>query len=90
MLTVKHITPDGEEALYEAHEVRFNPNSIGESKGRTPSRGTLLCHGSRGDEPYAPVATIMAGTAYVMNSSGSTVAKYDLGGWYLSEPKPEC
>jgi len=68
MLTVKHVTSEGE-IVWAVSEVRFDKDS-----------GTVFVHhfmspelGFRYDMP------LTGGTVYVMNDRGSTVAKHVLG-----------
>lgn len=76
MLTVKHIMPSGDEAIYPAREVRKSPaqpgtiavNGDAEAMWIDPPSGETKCLGSWG-------------SFYVMNAEGKTVAKYDFGGW---------
>lgn len=74
MLTVKHVLPGDKEVIYEAADVTFKAKALADSAGRSASKGSVWCGG--GDQPIA----IYDGTVYVMNASGSTVAKYELGG----------
>lgn len=81
MFTLKHLTPSGNESLYEATEVFFTPD---ESAGLAQPSGTATHSlGTIGYQisPGAAVSGLADGYVYVMNEAGSTVAKYDLGGW---------
>lgn len=80
MFTLKHVTPYGNEAIYETEEIMYTPRAehlphtnpaLGPSTGQLwyTSRST----GERVD--------LNDGNVYVMNDHGSTVGKYDLGGW---------
>ncbi|MGE5510351.1 MAG: hypothetical protein ACM31O_03755 [Bacteroidota bacterium] len=71
MLTVKHIDADGLEHVYEAERVSFHPrkttdNAHLEIVTPSPAFGRLTLRES-------------AGTFYVMNEAGKTIAKYTLG-----------
>lgn len=79
MLTIKHITPMGNEALYEASEASYSPHA--EPRHFNLNYNPLLASVWYADQPNAPLREIRDGTVYVMNEKGSTVAKYDLGGW---------
>lgn len=79
MLTIKHITPMGNETLYETPEVSYSahPKPIDRGLDFGPLTGSLW---------YTSVLTgqmveLRDGMIFVMNGNGSTVAKYDLGGW---------
>lgn len=84
MFTIKHISPMGNEMLIETEEVSYAPHAeppmpddgFGESAGN-------LWFKSRITDELIPIPT---GNVYVMNDNGSTVAKYNLGGWAQSKP----
>ena len=69
MFTIKHVSPEGYESLYEAVEVNFKtePPGVGNTVWYT-------CPGTR------EIRSIDNGWAYVTNETGATVAKYTLGG----------
>lgn len=80
MFTIKHCTPLGNESVIETPEVTFSPyNEPRLQEGnRTPLTGSVwYVRASAGGEHIE----LHSGVIYVMNDSGSTVAKYDLGGW---------
>lgn len=87
MLTVKHITPNYEQSIRLAYEVRFasEPKPEEDRKTNEDTHRHLV---------YADLVGVGThryedGTVYVMNDNGATVAKYDLGGWHgPSEAKP--
>jgi hypothetical protein len=79
MLTVKHITPSGEEFVYGTAHVNFvpataKPATASDTKADTNDSLWIYepIEGSRARE-------LIGGTAFVMNDNGSTVARYDLG-----------
>jgi hypothetical protein len=77
MFTIKHISPDGGETIIAANDVSYSPQ-IGDYlgsqlSGRSYSPATLW-HSKTGGN----LEPMTGGTAYVMNESGATVAKYDL------------
>lgn len=74
MLTVKHIENDGHESITSAESVVFDP-AVGQ--GNEWPRGQVIAFGvpqptSDGCNRYG------SGVVYIMNSTGSTVGKYDL------------
>ncbi len=84
MFTIKHLTPLGNEALYSATEVTHSsydiPKPVQSPPGGVPYgdlNGTVFYTRAEDKEN----CQLMDGTVYVMNEHGSTVAKYDLGGW---------
>lgn len=92
MLTVKHIEVSGHESLYPATRVSYKP--------RMRSDGTPADKGEDGggseysaacvfiDTPKGDTVPLGSwGAFYVMNETGKTVAKYDLGGWTAADPK---
>ena len=77
MLTVKHISPSGDEVICLAREVRKSPKVSPTGTGSLGAAGSLWI-----DEPDGSTRCLGSwGTFYVMNEQGSTVAKYDFGGW---------
>lgn len=88
MFTIKHLTHDGNEALYEALMVSFMPapTAVGldQPAGTSAHRlGTLAFSEPR----QVGLNELRDGSVYVMNENGSTVSKYDLGGWYAAQDK---
>lgn len=81
MLTLKHITPMGNEAIYAAHSVSYTPHPE-PLEHPSPDHGPLIGTLWYQDVPGAPMIELRDGTVYVMNDKGSTVGKYDLGGWF--------
>lgn len=69
MMTVKHVSPEGNEALYPATEVSYSPLA-----GSTVpnSHGCVWYQVPETRE----IRSIEGGTVYVMNEAGATVAKY--------------
>ena len=83
MLTIKHITSMGNEALYEATEASYSPHDEQSNNGHASLTGSVWYVAPN---PNAPLREIRGGLVYVMNENGSTVAKYDLGGWPPPQP----
>lgn len=96
MFTVKHLLPSGEEVIYATHHVNYVPayvkaaNKTGEQgeppQSPEPPVGAPALPGNGDDvwievEPHNSMYQLFTGVVYVMNDSGATVAKYDLGGW---------
>lgn len=92
MFTLKHTTPMGNDTLISAAEVCYSPHpepkalpcgddEIGKFGPVTGSVWYL-----RQFVPGESTIEIMNGIVYVMNDKGSTVAKYDLGGWSVPLP----
>lgn len=67
MFTIKHVSPDGYESLYEAIEVNFKPEP--------PGVGNTVWYTLPGTKE---IKSIDRGWAYVTNETGATVAKYNL------------
>jgi len=89
MLTIKHRTPFGNEALYVAINTQFCPIEgvrLNQPVGFSPDRLAVLYYREPGDGVNAPLSQLEDGQVYVMNEAGSTVAQYDLGGWAVSNP----
>lgn len=85
MLTIKHQTPYGAEALYEATNVQFCPVEgarLDQPVGTSTSKlGAFYFR--RPDHSEHTLEELDDGMIYVMNDNGSTVGKYDLGGWLV-------
>ncbi len=62
-MTIKHVSLDGNDVLYETKEVSFTQG---------PPRTVWIKHPDNRLEP------LTGGHAYVMNDSGATVARYAL------------
>lgn len=88
MLTVKHIDPRNVERVFAAIEIQYHSASDHPMPASAPERGYGLSTGSvrfilpvphtiGGDR----IEYVYEGSVYVMNETGKTVAKYDLGGW---------
>jgi hypothetical protein len=71
MFTVKHISIDGSENLIAAKDVRYDPG--------ISASGTAPDQDGRPTAVYLDGAPYGGGTFFVMNASGKTVARYDLG-----------
>lgn len=71
MMTVKHITLSGAETLFQTKQARFTPAKQGESDVAPP---TVWFEAENGAE-----LPLTGGTVFVMNDSGKTVARYDIG-----------
>lgn len=72
MMTVKHITPSGEEFIYPTTHVNYVPSDVfGEGVDLPPN--TLWIYPV--DHPAQPIT---GGTVYVMNEHGKTVSRYDI------------
>jgi len=87
MFTIKHINAAGIEELYSSTKCRFHPKGL--------CNGTALNSESSGIIHLDGVTTLHGGTVFVMNETGKTVARYDLGaspvpivGDGLSDPRP--
>lgn len=65
MFTIKHVSPSGNEALYQAIDVQFLP-------GVAPDTGMVSYKTAAGPELHG----LEGGTVYVMNEAGKTVATY--------------
>lgn len=79
MFTLKHVSPMGNEMLIETDQVSYTPHA--EPPAPEPGYGLSagnLWFKSRISDELVPIPT---GSVYVMNEKGSTIAKYDLGGW---------
>lgn len=88
MLTVKHILPSGEERLFSVLDVEYLSNAAGQmcqaaKSGHNPSTGR--CRFVFADKRDLDDYYVYEGTVYVMNETGKTVQKYDLGGWALPQ-----
>lgn len=71
MMTIKHKTDTNEEFVYATSHVNFVPSS---AKNCGPSHDSLWRYDNDGR-----AHEITAGTVFVMNEHGKTVARYDLG-----------
>lgn len=85
MFTIKHLSPHGNESLYEARIVSFLPAPTAAGLDQpvntaTHQLGTLAFN----EYDKIGLSELRDGSVYVMNENGSTVAKYDLGGWIPS------
>lgn len=80
MFTLKHVTPDGAEALIATTGVSYTPTKpaydIEQANGRYwMTTGTVWW------ENNTELVPLRDGVVYVMNDSGATVSKYELGHW---------
>ena len=83
MLTVKCIRVTGHEDVYPATRASYQP-SLEDGKPLPPN-----CASTKATAPCVFIDTPKgdtfmaadAGSVYVMNDAGKTVAKYELGGW---------
>lgn len=74
MLTVRLVTPSGEEFIHPTSHVNFVPSKIaGSDRPHIPNDGELWVYDAPGR-----ATSLSNGIAYVMNEQGSTVAKYDM------------
>lgn len=78
MFTVKHIRLCGEEDHYHSESARFAPGapsweSQDEKTGCSETPPTVWLAGKTGQYP------LTGGTVFVMNESGKTISRYDLG-----------
>lgn len=83
MFSVRHIQPTGEECLYLAKQVRYTPANFQhspDSVGGTAEHVWL-------DFPDGGTQAFAWGEFFVMNETGKTVARYDLGGWPEQNPR---
>lgn len=94
MFTIKHVTTLGNEAIVAAEEVTFSTaaNQTADSDhppqpDHEPLRGCVFYVPSNPQGPDSTILQLLGGTVYVMNKFGSTVAKYDLGGWHKNRPQ---
>src|ERR1700679_4251811 len=89
MLTIRQITypPDSnvtEEQLFQARSVRVREIEVNATDNENPGVQrirTVECEaasGSKESRPFDFIITLYAGTIYVMNDHGKTVAKYEL------------
>ena len=81
MLTVKYVSPDGDETVFPVLTVCFTPRKIGESLV-TPNADVAPNAGVTFDRPKDSGPGLMqvsSGCVYVMNENGKTDSKYDLG-----------
>lgn len=87
MLTVKHIGLHGSESLYQAYEVSFEPHpDAAKTLTRSPIEAdhaggtvTLTKPPMNQGELGRYMLGLVEGTVFVMNETGKTVARYDLG-----------
>ena len=87
MLTVKYVSPDGDETVFPVLTVCFTPRKIGESLV-TPNADVAPNAGVTFDRPKDSGPGLMqvsSGCVYVMNENGKTVSKYDLGPYGVSK-----
>ncbi len=92
MFTIKHLDPLGNEALYSATEVTHSSYDIPKPYSPTETgqafsdlTGSVWYHRPNDNE----FIELRSGMVYVMNEHGSTVAKYDLGGWAQGTFSPD-
>ena len=82
MFTIKHRTPYGNEALYEATRVSLAvapiPEGLDQPSGTSVHHLGVLVFSEPGETHES---SLHDGMVYVMNENGSTVSRYDLGGW---------
>ena len=83
MLTIRHITPIGNETILEAREIHYSPHPTPPEPA--PGFGHLVGSVWYDNIHCDGLLELRNGIVYVMNDAGSTTAKFDLGGW--SEPK---
>lgn len=72
MMTIKHVSPDGNELLYETAEVTY---TRGTSPHENVLTGTPPTVWYKRDNELVPLT---GGKVFVMNGHGSTVSRYDL------------
>ena len=75
MLTVKHISLSGCEAIYPAFTVEALPDCDTPNVIRDQRPKRLLIRNA----DYSELTQLTGGTVFVMNEAGRTVARYDLG-----------
>lgn len=73
MFTVKHVSPTGYEAIYEAAEVSFTPETSDTTLGKQLATVWYT------DPKTREIKSLNAGHVFVTNEAGATVAKYGLG-----------
>ena len=81
MFTIKHVSPEGHETLYEATEVSFAPDYALQTANSTGLDTVWYT------TPIAKeIRSIDRGRVFVTNETGATVAKYDLNNHRPVEP----
>lgn len=76
MFTIKHITLSDQEFLYESEHIHFEPKGLSNGAHEGPSEARIAVgFGSVGTKMFY----LTGGTVFIMNSSGKTVSRYDLG-----------
>lgn len=92
MFTIRHIHLAGDENIFSVNAMRFSPGT--ESVGLQNQSGTPPTLWIS-DDDHTAEWPVTGGTVFVMNASGKTVARYDLGaspipiiGDGLSDPRP--
>lgn len=78
MLTVKHVGDTGNETIYPATEVSYNPNIGSGSVGGDPNIKHVQSIGCvwYTDPRSSEIKSLEGGTVYVMNETGKTIATY--------------
>jgi hypothetical protein len=95
MFTIKHITADGNEAVFEALEVMYNPHHFPVAVGEAPLPHGYVWYVDPKHKPTVdnvPLGIghrrLEDGTVYVMNDNGATVARYYLGSYQQTPAEP--
>ena len=84
MFTVKWRGIHGEDVLFQAELVIKNECACDKDWGVKKGQPILEFYNMSKDHPAEKAHEhIYYGTVYVMNETGATVAKYELGGWEL-------
>jgi hypothetical protein len=80
LLTIKHIEKSGHQSLQQAHCVSFTPRGAAHPDDKNPRDEFIAfgCTATGGAVDEHGVCRYGAGTVYVMNDAGATVAKYHL------------
>lgn len=91
MLTAKHIDAHGLERLFAVIEVEYSSNESVQATqacaiGFTHSTGRCRFVFDSRMRPDQIDQWVYEGAVYVMNDTGKTIQKYDLGGWALPQP----
>lgn len=87
MLTVKHVEVTGHQNLYPATRVSFQPRMLNGQEvddhvaGKGVSAPNVFIDTPKGDT----LCLGSWGAFYIMNETGKTVQKWDLGGWFTPE-----
>lgn len=94
MFTVKHITADGNEVVFEAVEVTYNPKHFPVAVDEPLLSRGYVWYVDPKEKPIEGLGIahrrLEDGTVYVMNDNGATVARYYLGSYQQPAAAPEA